>query len=82
LFEDGFEVFDNLLGKSIENGKIVGFLQRFVSARRVEIRKDPFILFQRHDMKRAQPHSTNPVSRGFTLNIDVEILFEGSTSPS
>src|SRR4029450_7187668 len=24
------------------------------------------------DIKRAQPYSTNPVSRGFTLNIDVE----------
>lgn len=55
MFE-GFQVFvpsegesrdDDFLGEHVGIGKIVGFLQRFVSARKVEIRKDPFIPLQR-----------------------------------
>jgi hypothetical protein len=47
LFQGGFEVFHDFLGENVGIGKIVGFLQRFVSARKVEIRKDPFIPLQR-----------------------------------
>jgi len=32
LFEGGFKVFDNFLGKNIGIGKIVGFFEAFVSA--------------------------------------------------
>jgi hypothetical protein len=34
---------DDFLGENVGIGKIVGFLSVSVSARRVEIRKDPFI---------------------------------------
>ena len=38
---------DDFLTENVGIGKIVGFLQRFVSARKVEIGKDPFIPLQR-----------------------------------
>jgi hypothetical protein len=44
LFEAGFDVFDNFLGENVGIRKIVGAFKRFVSARRVEIRKDPLFV--------------------------------------
>jgi hypothetical protein len=34
LFEDGFEVFDNLLEENVGIGKITGFFEAFVSGAR------------------------------------------------